>query len=175
MTWLRRIGGWALAALATAVLAVGILMATGSLPYRLYAVTSGSMEPGLPVKSVVVVDAQRSYSPGDVIAFHAGPTVATHRLVGENADGSLVTQGDARQQPDPFTTSQSDVIGPVVVSAPELGYWLVYLKQPAGLASVLAGAVAIWMVFSVAADLTGPSPEPAPAGKAPRRPDPLPS
>ena len=173
MTILRKFGNALFGLLTLAMLVGGILLASGQLPLRLYAVQSGSMSPDIPTKSMVVVHTERDYAAGDVIAFTVGDTVTTHRLVEVESDGTHVTKGDAVDQVDPFPITESDVIGKVVGSVPEVGYWLVYLQQPVGMFSVIAGGIALWMIWSVAADLgrepqegrsdlAAPEPEPEP-------------
>jgi signal peptidase len=88
-----------------------------------------------------------------VIAFQVGDTTTTHRLLEVGRDGTLVTKGDAVDQVDPFPVTEADVIGRVVGTVPELGYWLVYLQQPVGMFSVLAAGIGLWLVWSVANDL----------------------
>ena len=56
--------------------------------------------------------------------------VVTHRLVKRNADGTLVTKGDANQTADYGSLQPSQVIGGVVAAPRLVGYWLWYLKKP---------------------------------------------
>jgi signal peptidase I len=158
MTIVRKLGNVVFGVLTVVLLAVGILLASGQLPFRIYAVQSGSMSPDIPTRSAVLVHTERDYAPGDVIAFNVGDNVTTHRLLEIEPDGTYVTKGDAVEQVDPFPITEADVIGKVVGTVPELGYWLVYLQQPVGMFSVIAGGIALWLIWSVAADL-GRDPE----------------
>lgn len=153
MKVLRKFGNVVFAILTALFLVFGVLLASGNVPYRIYAVQSGSMSPGIPTKSMVVVHTERDYAPGDVIAFNVGDNVTTHRLIEIEADGTYVTKGDAVEQVDPFPITEEDVVGKVIGSVPELGYWLVYLQQPVGMFSVIAGAIGLWLIWSVASDL----------------------
>ena len=154
---LRKATGLLPALAALAILAAALLLASGIIPLHLYAVSSDSMSPGLPVKSVVVVDTEQGHAVGDVITFRLGDSAVTHRLTEIENDGTYVTKGDNVEDVDPFTVTEANVVGPVVASAPELGYWLVFLQQPAGLGAVIFGAFAVWMLFSAANDIDEPA------------------
>jgi len=121
----------------------------GILTHQFYAVATGSMSPTIPTKSLVVVDPGH-YQLGEPITFTHKGALITHRYVGVNADGTLVTKGDANRTPDPFEVRPADVLGGVVASPAQLGYWLVYLKNPAGLGSVVLFMMLtyqIWVLF----------------------------
>ena len=124
-----------------------VLLATGVLPYKLYIVHTGSMSPTIPPKSAVFVQ-DGVYHLGQVITFESVNGVVTHRLIKRNADGTLVTKGDANRTADPGTVSPSEVIGGVVMAPRMLGYWLAYLKNPAGLASLFLTIVCLWLIYS---------------------------
>ncbi|QNE46561.1 signal peptidase I [Glaciihabitans sp. INWT7] len=146
-----------------------VLAATGALPYKLYVVHTGSMSPTIPSRSAVIVR-EHQYRVGQPIAFLADGTVITHRLMSINADGTITTKGDANETPDPWQVRTGAIIGGVVASPPELGYWLTYLKNPLGLASILASAVLLWQIWS----LTGAAAQDSPsasssAGRSPAR------
>ena len=122
-------------------------MLTGALPYKLYIVHTGSMSPTIPPKSAVFVQ-DGVYHLDQVITFNSVNGVVTHRLIRRNANGTLVTKGDANRTADPGTVSPSEVIGGVVMAPRMLGYWLAYLKNPAGLASLFLTIVCLWLIYS---------------------------
>ena len=66
---------------------------------------------------------------------------------------TLVTKGDANKSADPWSTTPSQVIGGVVAAPRMLGYWLQYLKDPAGLASLFMLIVCFWLLYSTTAEL----------------------
>lgn len=146
-----------------------VLAATGALPYKLYVVHTGSMSPTIPSRSAVIVQ-EHHYRVGQPIAFLADGTVITHRLISVNADGTIITKGDANETPDPWQVRTSAIIGGVVASPPELGYWLTYLKNPLGLASILASAVLLWQIWSLTDTATRDAPSGSPSvGSSPTR------
>ncbi len=140
--------------------------------YRLYVVHTGSMVPALrPGDAVLDRPAPRAVHPGEVVTFsiHSGPdSVVTHRVV--SVDGSVVkTKGDANRTVDPWTLSMAQIVGTAVVLMPRVGYVIVYLKQPLGLASLVTVAVGLtllWQLFFPPPSSRGEAPAPA---SGPRR------
>lgn len=131
-----------------------VLFAAGALPYRAYVVHTGSMSPTIPVNSVVIVQ-KGVFRVGQVITFNTSNGVVTHRLIERRPDGSLVTKGDANRTPDPGLLQRPNVIGGVIAAPPLIGYVLVYMKNPIGLASALLAIVVVWLAFSIAASYLG--------------------
>jgi len=138
----------ALVVSAAVVLTAFLIIVSGILPYRVFIVHTGSMEPTISSRSAVIVE-QHVYRVGQPISFYKQGGVVTHRLVRVNADGTATTKGDANQTPDPWTIKSSSIIGGVIAAPPELGYWLMYLKNPFGLISVLLCAIVCLQLLSL--------------------------
>jgi signal peptidase I len=102
--------------------------------YKPIAVYSGSMEPTIPVGSLVVdrtITAQ-DVRVGDVITF-SDPSVrgrlVTHRVIEiiQTPRGAAYrTKGDANAERDPWTIRLTDQVGRVSFSVPFAGYVLYY-------------------------------------------------
>jgi signal peptidase I len=86
---------------------------------------------------------------GQVVTFTEDGQTVTHRLLSINAQGMITTKGDANATADPWHVPKSQIIGGVVTTMPEVGYWLEYLKSPLGLASVLLAILACWQIWSL--------------------------
>ena len=138
-----------IAALLVPVLVLGafVLALSGLLPYKLYAVQTGSMKPTLPPASAVIVK-EGVYHVGQPISFYVHGGVVTHRLVAIHADGTTDTKGDANATIDPWHVSTKAIIGEVVASQPHLGYWLLFLRNPIGLVTILLAAVLCWEIWN---------------------------
>jgi signal peptidase len=126
------------AVLATVVLALTV--GPRFLPYQTYTVLSGSMEPTLPIGSVIVtVPAQaEELKVGDVITIanpqHAG-TLVTHRIfsVESSAQGrGFKTKGDANQAPDSWIVPANGGGWRYAFAIPYLGYILSALQSGLG-------------------------------------------
>lgn len=112
-------------------------------------VISGSMEPEIGVNDLVVIHEEDGYGVGDVITFHSGSVIVTHRIVEENQDG-FTTRGDANNTEDKALTKHEDVIGRVVWVIPGIGRFVEYLRTPLGMTCmVLIGFLLIEIPYLV--------------------------
>ncbi|MDO5141280.1 MAG: signal peptidase I [Eubacteriales bacterium] len=121
--------------LAVAVLATVFMTKNGEAPsfagYSLFTVMTGSMEPELPVGSLVAVKKcePSEINAGDIISFYSrdpsiSGSVNTHRVLetrNENGQYQFMTKGDANAAPDKDITYGQDVIGKVVFRSVSLG------------------------------------------------------
>lgn len=94
---------------------------------RCFAVTSGSMEPALPVGTLVLTEAVSfdAIREQDVLTFSSqdGQSFFTHRVTAVDAQAKLLyTKGDANAYGDPAPTAYAYVAGRVSLSIPYLGY-----------------------------------------------------
>ena len=117
-----------------AVIATSIPLAIPAIMgYEIYNVTSGSMEPELPIGSVVYVQkvAPETVQKDDIIAFSMDNEVVTHRVV-ENrfVEGEFITKGDANENVDFRNPRYRDLVGVVKYHFPYLGnYLMIYSNQ----------------------------------------------
>ena len=126
----------ALVVLATALVGMRFL------GYGVYVVTSGSMEPGVAMGSLIVAQAVRpaNIQPGDVITYALPDRVVTHRVESiAERDGRVVfvTRGDANPVADPWLAEPDGDVGAVRAAVPLLGF-------------VVAGAQAWWRPLALA-------------------------
>ena len=92
--------------------------------YEIYHVITGSMEPEIPVGSIIYVEkvVPRELQTDDIIAFHSRDSVITHRVVQNNSvEGEITTKGDANAGEDMNAVAYNDVIGRVAKHYPMLG------------------------------------------------------
>lgn len=146
----------------TAVAAfLGLAIAPRTGEYRTLTMLTGSMRPGFPPGSVVVVTPQpvKDLRAGDVITFHA-PTpdrrVVTHRVVSVDRSGprpAVVTKGDANVGIDPWTaTLQEDTVWQARFAVPHLGRAIIALRDPRtqlALTKVLPVVLVAWLLASI--------------------------
>ena len=110
--------------------------------YQIYHVISGSMEPAIPVESVVYVKdvAPADIQKKDVIAFHSvlgEEAIITHRVVSNNrVAGEIVTKGDANAKEDLEPVPYENVLGKVALTVPVLGKILATIATIQGKATV---------------------------------------
>lgn len=139
-----------------ALLLVSLLPITGNLEIKI--VKSGSMEPTIPVGSVIVMVPHASYAVGDVVVFGQDtPTQipTTHRIIAERVEGGTTlytTKGDANEEQDPREVAAGAVLGKVVFTVPFAGYILDFARQPVGF-TLLIGLPAAMIIIDEALNI----------------------
>lgn len=164
-------------ALATLLL-VGLFMPLpGAIEFKI--VQSGSMEPSIPVGSVVVIAPAATYAVGDVITFGddtAKRIPTTHRIAGiEREVGSVryVTKGDANEDVDNDMAAYPSVIGKVAFSVPRLGYVLHFARSQRGFTFMVvmpAALIVLDELITIVGALREAKRTPTQAGPAPATP-----
>ncbi len=101
-------------------------------------VLSGSMEPAVPVGSVVFIAPSATYAVGDIITFGEDTkkrVPVTHRIVSVEREAGSVryqTKGDANEQADNLPIKHAEVLGRVVLTVPRLGYVFEFARSRTG-------------------------------------------
>lgn len=120
--------------------AAAVILVPMLLGYKEMAVLSGSMEPTIPVGSLVYVKPVEAseLEVGDVCTYYLsdGETFVTHRVISIDSDAqTLVTQGDANEDPDgdlPF----GQVYGRADFHLPCLGIAIQNIRTPVGIMTI---------------------------------------
>lgn len=97
-------------------------------------VRTGSMEPAVPVGSVVVIKPAdfTKLQKDEIICFKGSePQLITHRIF-DITDEGFITKGDANKVPDSSVVEKKDIIGKVVFTIPYLGYLNYFVNTPLG-------------------------------------------
>jgi len=97
-------------------------------------VFTGSMEPTIPVGSIVVIKPANpeTLKEGDIICFKLSqPTSITHRIINITNEG-FITKGDANEEPDTWTVKKENIIGKVTSTIPYIGYIGHFVRTPIG-------------------------------------------
>ncbi|MCI8729670.1 MAG: signal peptidase I [Lachnospiraceae bacterium] len=111
--------------------------------YEIYNVVSASMEPEIPVGSVIYVEDARpeDISPGEVIAFSSGDSVIAHRVTANHTvEGTFTTKGDANAQGDMNDAPYEALKGRVARHYPVLGELMVLYASRTGKAYLICFA-----------------------------------
>ncbi|OUQ42528.1 signal peptidase I [Gemmiger sp. An120] len=129
-----------------------IILVPMLLGYKEMAVLTGSMEPNIPVGSLIYVkplDDPAVLQPGDVCTYllKDGETMVTHRVVSVDPETStLITKGDANEVEDgPVAFSQ--VFGETKFHLPYLGYIAMNIKTPTGI-MVVCGVLVVVILLN---------------------------
>jgi len=118
------------------------------LGIRSYIVQTGSMEPVLPVGSVVFTVPKPPYIPGQIITFNRGKITVTHRISAIKGE-QFETKGDANDNSDPQLVNKSDVIGTDFLTVPYFGKFVMFVKTIPGFLLVIAFPNLIFITFEI--------------------------
>ena len=123
-------------AISVAVLALVLFMAVSpAIGFRFDPVRSGSMSPAIEVGDLVISSSvdDGDIKVGDIIVFRHSGMLICHRVIGINAEaGWIQTQGDANEDPDPYTITYNDVVTEVGLVVPYTGHAVLFLKSVYG-------------------------------------------
>lgn len=135
------------------VLAAALLLfVPRAMGMNTYAVLSSSMEPTLPVGSIIYTtpySGTEQMEEMDIIAYEAGTSLVAHRVLSiDKEKGAAITQGDANKVPDQSPVYMKDVIGQVRFQIPILGYALMMLQEDKGrFLIILAAGIVIFLAI----------------------------
>lgn len=138
------------------ILLCSLLVLPGMLGFHMYHVLSGSMEPAIPVGSLLYVEGSEpeDVKEESIIAFYGAAEdsgIITHRVVKNNVvSGTFITKGDANEKEDPEPVFYDNYIGSVVLSIPYIGRILTIMTSLTG--KIAAACV---VVMGVVLNLTG--------------------
>jgi signal peptidase I len=131
-----------LAGVALTLCLVGLGSFMQSDTWNIHTILSQSMEPRVPMGSLVIVKAMASqnYSVNDVITFHVPPRariLVTHRIIKIQPEQPTVpvqiyTKGDANTNGDSWVLSPGNIQGKVVMTVPYLGYFAMTFRTLPG-------------------------------------------
>ncbi|MBR0462533.1 MAG: signal peptidase I [Erysipelotrichaceae bacterium] len=113
-------------------LVVGFLLIPKLIGYKTYDIISASMEPEIPVHSLVYVKEVDPFEleEGDIITFNYYDAIVTHRIVNNDKEEQVLrTKGDMNEIEDMRDTVYDDVIGKVTYHIPYLGLLGAYLDS----------------------------------------------
>lgn len=149
--------------LAAVIMISVVFTKSGDVPkiggYSLMCVVSGSMEPEIPVNSLVLVKEgePEEVRKGDVIAFYSqDPSIkdiiVTHRtseIISINGRYEFRTKGDANGFEDEYTALDKDVIGKVVFVSPGAGIIMRLSANPLIFIPLILIPIGIILVLNV--------------------------
>ena len=104
--------------------------------YNLYLVRSGSMTPAINVGDLIITNPLNGLINGEVksgtiVTYEYKKENITHRVL--SIDGNtLVTKGDATEDPDPWSVTLSDVRGVYLFKIPRVGFVTNFVQTKQG-------------------------------------------
>jgi len=124
--------------------------------YNLYLVRSESMRPAINMGDLIITSPMNGplngeVKPGTVITYEFSNDLVTHRV--KSIEGTtLVTQGDAVEDPDPWSVDLSDIRGIYLFKIPYVGFLTSFVQSKFGwfMMIIIPGAL---LVFWLAKDI----------------------
>lgn len=117
------------------ILAAAVTLILYLMRIKPYVVTTGSMEPAIPVYSICFVNENiplAEIGTGEVISFRVGTDMlVTHRVTAIEG-GSYITKGDANNAEDAAPVTADNYIGKTVLVLPKIGVAMIFLHSGAG-------------------------------------------
>ena len=100
-------------------------------------IMSSSMEPTIPIGSIVVVKRVNpdDVKVSDIIVFQRSDSKTLHRVIDkivENDSYYFKTKGDANEDPDPWTVQPEQVNGALLLTIPYYGYLIYFAGTSIG-------------------------------------------
>jgi len=117
-----------------------------------FVILTGSMEPSIPVGSIVFTQRFSSYNIGNIIAFKNGDRTVTHRIVNLEKKNNLTyyqTRGDANNTADIDKVPQTNVLGGAFYSIPYLGRLVLFLKTVFGFLLFIVLPALIYIIYEI--------------------------
>ena len=117
-----------------------------------FVVLTGSMEPAIPVGSIIYTRELSGYNSGDVIAFEKGGKTVTHRIVSveqKNGSSFYKTKGDANSAADSDLIADASVLGRAEIRALNAGKLVLFLKTVPGFLGLIVFPALILIGFEL--------------------------
>lgn len=116
---------------------------------RMVILNSGSMEPSIPIPSIIFTLPSNLYKVGDIVTYKfvdkntnvSFKQTITHRIIeekNENGQTFFITKGDANDVPDPQIVTADQILGKVFITVPYLGYFPLLIKTVPGFMLLIA-------------------------------------
>lgn len=116
--------------------------------YSMLIIASPSMTGAIEAGDAIIIKESDSYAVGDMITYFPADESfsVTHRIVRMEGD-KFYTKGDANQSEDPDPVLIEQIAGKVAVKLDKVGYFIGWLKSPAGI--IIAAAFIVLLILII--------------------------
>ena len=108
---------------------------TNLFGYTIFEIASGSMNPTLTEKDLVIVKINDNIEQDDIITYKKDGAFITHRVISV-LDDYYICKGDANNTKDE-PIKKSEVLGKVVKKLPKVGIWKIVFTTPRVMISII--------------------------------------
>lgn len=116
------------------------------LGYSVFEVASGSMEPTISEKDLIIVKMDKNISKDDIITYQKNGTFITHRVM-DIKGNYIIARGDANNSND-APVSESMILGKVIKIIPQFGIWRAVILTPKVFISIVTTIILFSLAFS---------------------------
>ena len=120
--------------------------------YKLLSVVSGSMSPTIKVGDMIIISTTTDYKRYDIITFTNADNIITHRIMEiklEDNERKFITKGDANKTIDEYSIKNTQVLGKVIFTIPQLGYIIKFTRSTIGLIFILSIPLSVFLSYLV--------------------------
>ena len=96
--------------------------------YTVFQVITGSMEPTIMTKDIVVEKITKDVNIDDIVTYKFKDDFITHRVI-EQGENYIVTKGDNNNAED-LPVAKEDIVGRVIFVIPKVAIWVRVIKTP---------------------------------------------
>ena len=116
--------------------------------YSMLIIASPSMTGAIEAGDAIIIKKSDSYAVGDMITYFPADESfsVTHRIVRMEGD-KFYTKGDANQSEDPDPVLIEQIAGKVAVKLDKVGYFIGWLKSPAGI--IIAATFIVLLILII--------------------------
>jgi len=135
------------------LLVAALVFAYFSPDYNIYLVKGRSMTPAINLGDMVITGPAGGWlsgeiEPGTIVTYQQGSSTVTHRVIEVEGD-SLITKGDASEDPDSQTVPISEITGVYLFRIPYVGYLSGFMRTTAGWLTVVIIPAILLVSFTV--------------------------
>ena len=114
--------------------------------YTFFQVITGSMEPTIMTKDIVIEKITDDVHVNDIITFKMDDNYVTHRII-QKEGSTIITRGD-NNNADDKPIEKSEVVGKVVFIIPNVAIFLKVIKTPKVIIAFIISIVIIKLLYS---------------------------
>ena len=119
--------------------------------YGLYMVRSESMTPTINMGDLIISGpVNGEINEGDIITYELNGELVTHRV--HSTGDTIITKGDAVEDPDPWTVKGSSIQGVYLIKIPYVGYATSFIQTKVGWFITIiipAMALVVWLAKDI--------------------------
>jgi len=116
--------------------------------YDIYFARSESMKPAINMGDMVIVGPAGGIKSGDIVTYELDNSLITHRVLSVDGD-TLITKGDANEDPDHGPIQRSQVKSSYLFKIPYVGYLISFMHTRLGWFLIIILPAMLLVIFII--------------------------